>query len=291
MRPDLPFATLAQPILLAVVGRNISYSKSPVIHTEFGKALGVPLSYTIQDVGEGTFSATIAALRARGFGGCNITVPYKEDAFQMATVTSPRAQKAGAANTFLFRTDGSIVADNTDGIGFVRDVTSNIGYSLQGKQVLVLGAGGAVRGILAPLVEQQPASVTIANRSIDKAQELATRFSTQACPVRASTYKALSNQSFDVVVDGTSLKTELPPIPSTLSLNPNALVYDLKYSPDQATAMMKWGSAQRAAYIHDGIGMLVEQAAEAFQLWTGQMPETLPVIKMLKAAYAPTPAL
>lgn len=273
---------MTQLMRLAVVGRNISYSKSPLIHSEFGKTLGVPLSYLIRDVGEGTFAATISALQAEGFWGCNITVPYKENAFQLATATSPRAQQAGAANTFLFRTDGSILADNTDGVGLVRDVVDNIGYSLQGKQILILGAGGAVRGILAPLVAQKPASITLANRSLDKAQALATQFATPACPVRASTYAALAGQSFDGVVDGTSLKTELPPIPSTMILNPNALVYDLKYSPQHPTAMMVWGAAQGATHIHDGIGMLVEQAAEAFQLWTGQRPATLPVIALLK---------
>lgn len=269
---------------MAVVGKSIGYSKSPFIHGEFAKALGLSVDYTIQDVGEGSFADTIARLRSEGFNGCNITVPYKEDAFKMADVKSPRAEQAGAANTFSFKEE-HIFADNTDGIGFIRDVTRNIGIALAGKRILICGAGGAVRGILGPLLAESPASVTIANRTFDKGIGLRDAFSSRGS-VTACTYEKLAGQIFDVIIDGTSLKTERLPIPDSLSLAEGALVYDLKYNPGAPTSIMSWGREKGAAQIHDGIGMLVEQAAEAFNIWTGRTPDTAPVIAGLKATYA-----
>ena len=258
------------PIQLAVVGKNISYSKSPLIQSAFAKAENIDISYTIQDVGEGSFSEKIKALRQAGFLGCNITVPFKEEAFKLADHKSARAIQAGAANTFLFK-EGRIFADNTDGVGLIRDLTQNLGFSLQDKRILICGAGGAVRGILGPLIDHAPHFIILANRSIEKAETLARLFPSPS--IKASTYAALSKQQFDLMIDGTSLKTEALPIPDSVSLSKNALVYDLKYSPDVETSSMIWGHSKAAA-VHDGMGMLIEQAAEAFKIWTGRSPDT-----------------
>lgn len=266
---------------LAVVGKNIGYSQSPFIHSEFAKALGLAMDYSIQDVGEGSFQEVIKSLRDQGFHGCNITVPYKEEAFALSDEKSLAAKEAGAANTFVFCEDGSIFADNTDGIGLVRDISQNLGFSLHGKRILICGAGGAVRGILGPLLQEKPDAITIANRNIQKCEDLVKRFAA----VRAFSYEALHDQVFDVVIDGTSLKNEALPLPPSLALSTGALVYDLKYSVDGLSPIMQWGKRKGAASIHDGIGMLVEQAAQAFQIWTHQKPDTKPVIAKLKALY------
>ncbi len=269
-------------IILGVVGKNIGYSKSPLIHSEFGKSQGIPINYTIEDVGEGAFEAKIVEMQARGFLGCNITVPYKENAFAMAHEKTSRAEKAKAANTFLFK-DGRIYADNTDGAGLIRDITNNIGYSIAKKRIVIYGAGGAIRGILSPLMENMPASITIANRTLAKGIALSKEFSTHSLEIKASTYDTLAGETFDLVIDGTSLKTEALPIPTSVTLSEDSLVYDLKYNPDMETSTMAWGKS-KGAEVHDGIGMLVEQAAEAFKMWTGREPATQPVIVLLQCA-------
>ena len=190
----------------------------------------------------------------------------------MADTVSPRAQAAGAANTFCFDPVKGISADNTDGIGLIRDVTRNIGISLSGKRILICGAGGAVRGILGPLLNTAPSEIVIANRTLH-----------QDFVMEIHAYETLAHQTFDVVIDGTSLKTEPPPLPASLTLSKDALVYDLKYSPGTPTPIMQWAKTKGAKHIHDGIGMLVEQAAEAFYFWTGKRPHTAPVLAALKA--------
>ncbi len=254
---------------LGVVGHNISYSKSPLIHSAFAKQAGLPVLYTIEEVGTLSFAQKIAALRKAGFWGCNITVPFKEEAFALATHPTLRAKQAGAANTFLFNPDG-IIADNTDGLGLIRDLTY-LGFDLQHKRVLICGAGGAVRGILGPLLEAHPTSITIANRSLDKAHILAERF--HPAPIDACTYADLADRTFDLIIDGTSLKTEPLPLPETLRLTEGALVYDLKYHNGHATSIMEWAQ-DHGAKAAEGMGMLIEQAAEAFFLWTGYRPDT-----------------
>ena len=256
---------------LGVVGKNIGYSKSPFIHSKFVKSLGIPVDYTIEDVGEGSFSEKIAELQKRGFLGCNITVPYKEEAFQLADEKTDRAIKAGAANTFVFKA-GKIWADNTDGVGFIRDLTENKGYSIAGKRVLICGAGGAVRGILGPLVASRPGAIVLANRTFEKAQTLALAFSNDEIKIQPNTYDHLEGE-FDLVIDGTSLNVETLPLSDSVTLGRDSLVYDLKYSPDTKTSMMMWGKS-KGSQAFDGMGMLVEQAAEAFKIWTGTMPDT-----------------
>ncbi len=278
----LPFAAAPHHYKLAVTGKNISYSKSPTIHSAFGKALGIDVDYTIQDVGDETFEAKITELQATGFYGCNITVPYKENAFAIATYRSERAVQAQAANTFVFNDDGTIRADNTDGIGFIRDVTENIGYELAGKRILITGAGGAVSGILGPLVAQNPANITIANRTIAKAEALAKRFATDTVTLHGCGYDTLADSTFDIIIDGSSLKDTMVPIPDSVILAADALVYDLKYSPTKPTEIMTWAHSRSVKKIHDGIGMLVEQAAVAFELWTGKKPITALVLGTLR---------
>lgn len=252
---------------LGVVGRNISYSKSPFIHTEFAKALGLQIDYTIEEA-ETTFVDKIRLLQQKGFAGCNITVPFKEEACHLADEISHAVAEAGAANTFLFRKDGTIFAENTDGAGLIRDIIENIGFRLQGKDILICGAGGAVRGILGPLLKAKPHKIVIANRTAGK-------------ELKTCTYQSLAGQAFDVLIDGTSLREEPLPLPDSIKLNPGALVYDLKYNRDNPTLTMQWAKQKGAASIHDGIGMLVEQAVLAFKLWTGILPDTQHIRSML----------
>lgn len=265
---------------LAVVGKNISYSLSPLIHAAFAESLGITIDYSIQDTQAGSFEEKIRYLQKSGFHGCNITVPFKEEAFKLADEASDFVLQAGAANTFVFRPDQTIFADNTDGRGLVQDITHNIGFSLAQKRILICGAGGAVRGILGPILLQKPERIVLANRSTAKADGLANLFKNR---VRACDYAALAHQIFDAVIDGTSLKTDILPIPETLALAENALVYDLKYCTGVETAMMQWARAKGAEAVYDGTGMLVEQAAQSFYLWTGYRPVTAPLICQLKS--------
>lgn len=279
-----------QEFKFGVVGKNINYSQSPFIHSTFGKNSNLTVRYTIEDVGDLSFEEKIARLREQGFAGCNITVPYKENAFKLADMTSERAKQAGAANTFIFK-DTLIYADNTDGIGFIKDVTQNLKISLKDKKILICGAGGAVRGILGPILNCLPASITISNRTYMKAKELAEEFSNDTLKIIPENYANLAGLQFNIIIDGTSLKSELVPIPQDISLNEDSLIYDLKYSPDMKTSIMVWGEKKGAQAV-DGMGMLVEQAAEAFRIWTGVLPETKPVMTLMKEIFyasAPSP--
>ncbi|MDF2940791.1 MAG: aroE [Gammaproteobacteria bacterium] len=261
---------------LAVIGNPISHSKSPFIHQEFAKEAGWEISYekVLASKETGGFAACINELKAKGFEGCNVTLPFKEEAYALADSCSDRAGRARAANTLKFNQDGSIFADNTDGIGLIRDIQNNIGYSLNNKRILICGAGGAVRGILFPILEQCPASLVVANRTYDKALNLAKEFS-EVMSIEASTYSDLAYREFDVIIEGTSALKEALSLPESLRLSPNSLYYDLKY---------KEIKNHGATYAHNGIGMLVEQAAESFKLWTGFMPQTQNVIaKFIKS--------
>lgn len=268
--------------LLGVVGKNIAYSQSPFIHHTFAQAENIALRYTIEDVGDEGFAATIARLRQAGFTGCNVTVPYKEEAFLLADQTSARAQRAGAANTLIFK-ESYCFADNTDGYGFVQDLAQNLKYSTRGKRILICGAGGAVRGILEPLLDTTPLAITIANRDLAKAETLAHTFSTPDLRLNASPYAALADASFDLVIDATSLRTEALPLPETLRVAPQGLVYDLKYAVPH-NCMIAWAQRQGASAT-EGLGMLVEQAAEAFYLWTSKRPATHTLLTLLRNTY------
>ena len=266
--------------LYAVFGNPINHSKSPHIHRHFAEQTGQDMTYTKQLVAEGEFAAAAAEFFAKGGKGLNITVPFKLDAYRFAAHLTPRARRAGAVNTLAVQTDGSILGDNTDGIGMIHDM-HNLGWELHNKRVLILGAGGAVRGILQPLLEQEPESLAIVNRTHDKAERLANSFHDLG-DVRALKLEELAGKQFDLVINGTSasLHGELPPLPDDL-LAPGACCYDMMYGAEP-TVFLQWAQDHGAAGVADGLGMLVGQAAEAFYLWRQIRPEVVPVITAMR---------
>lgn len=266
---------------LRVVGNPIAHSKSPVIHQEFARQTRLSFNYERVLAPLDDFAATIYALQKAGVHGLNVTLPFKEQAFALSQERSGRAERAQAANTFLFKAQGRIFADNTDGIGLVHDIQHNCAYSLRDKRVLICGAGGAVRGILFPLIQTLPGRLAIANRTLEKALKLSGEFS-NAMPIQALSYPDLALQEFDVIIDGTAFADEALPLPSSLHLSQNSLCYDLKYQVGDSS-FMRWAKARHAGPVYDGLGMLVEQAAIAFELWTGRMPATRRVIELLRS--------
>ena len=266
----------------AVIGNPIAHSKSPLIHKMFAEQTGQDISYEaiLVPPGPDDFTAEIVRLHKEGYKGCNVTVPFKQHAFQLDIIGIARSLSedvthAMAANTLKFL-NGGIQLENTDGIGLVRDLTENLGVDLKGKKLLLVGAGGATRGAVLPL-RCAGANITITNRTIDKAYHLAKRFKVSSC-----NYGELAGKQFDVVINATSsgLSDEMPDIPATI-FAPGALAYDMMYGRE--TPFMKFAREQGAAIVSDGLGMLVEQAAEAFYIWRGVRPETAPVIAALRA--------
>lgn len=265
----------------AVMGNPVAHSKSPRIHAEFARALGERIEYTAIQVEPGGLAQAVDQFRANGGRGLNITVPFKLDAFRLADRRSARAELAGAINTLRFDPDGKLYGDNTDGIGLVRDLTQNLGREITGRRMLVLGAGGAVRGVLGPLLEEKPARLHIANRTAAKAKELAEQFASRG-PVTGSGFEDIGATPFDIVINGTaaSLEGSLPPLPPT-AFAKGALAYDMMYG-DRARPFLGWALANGAAQAADGLGMLVEQAAESYFVWRGKPPATRPVIELLR---------
>ena len=265
----------------AVIGNPIAHSKSPLIHAEFARQTGEQLTYTAELVEVGEVKHFVEQFSQQHGKGLNVTVPFKQDAFQLATQLSERAQRAGAVNTLRLDAD-EIFGDTTDGVGLLNDLTRNHQQIIQHKHILILGAGGAVRGVLEPLLEASPASLCIANRTVSKARQLADDFAALG-NTSASGFSELNNRQFDIIINGTSasLSGELPPLPDDIFTDPNACAYDMMYSA-QATPFMQWAKQQGAGYIHDGLGMLVEQAAESFYIWRKKRPETQGVIKLLR---------
>lgn len=270
--------------LYAVFGNPISHSKSPVIHRQFAEQTGQDMHYTRQLVNDGEFEKAAQDFFAQGGKGLNITVPFKLNAFEFAQKRTPRAERAGAVNTLALLGNGTILGDNTDGIGMIHDM-HNLGWEIEGKRVLILGAGGAVRGILQPLLEEQPARVTISNRTFSKAEELAKNF-LDLGDIQAKAFEQLQNDNFDIVINGTSasLHGELPPLPEKL-LAANASCYDMMYGAEP-TVFLQWAKNHGATQIADGLGMLIGQAAEAFYLWRQIRPEVVPVITSLRRQLA-----
>ncbi len=265
----------------AVVGHPVAHSRSPRIHALFAQQTGEDLVYRALDVEPGCLPVAVRAFATAGGRGLNVTVPFKEEAWEIADRRSARADRAGAANTLCLHEDGEIFADNTDGAGLVRDLVDNLHLTLRGARVLVLGAGGAVRGVLGPLLDQGPARLRIANRTAARALELARRFA-GGVPVVGGGFEDIGAETFDLVINGTaaSLHGALPPLPAGL-LRPGAWAYDLMYG-DEPTPFLRWAQQAGAAGTADGLGMLVEQAAEAFALWRGIRPRTGPVIEALR---------
>ena len=267
------------PDRYAVIGNPIGHSKSPQVHALFAQQTRQVMIYERLLAPLDNFAGAVRDFVAQGGRGANVTVPFKLEAFALAQELTPRAQSAGAVNTLSFSA-GRIKGDNTDGIGLVRDIMINAAVPLKGRSVLLLGAGGAARGVILPLIEANIASLVIANRTQNRAQELAQHFSALAVPVSASTFGQL-DRTFDVIINATSasLSSDLPPLPDAV-FGPDTLAYDMMYSA-QPTLFMQH-AAQRGAHVRDGLGMLVEQAAESFQIWRGVRPETASVYHWLR---------
>jgi shikimate dehydrogenase len=265
----------------AVIGNPIVQSKSPIIHTHFAKVTAQDLVYTKLEgqLGEGGFKASVDAFRAQGGSGMNVTAPFKLDAFAYATQASDRAKQAGAVNALKFIGD-EVFAENFDGLGLVRDIEKNLNRSIKGSRVLLLGAGGASRGAIMPILEKQPALLVIANRTVEKAQALATQYGASG-NVKASGFEALEGQTFDIILNATSasLTAQCPPVPSSVFTR-SSLAYELAYGKG-LTPFLQLAKASGVEQLADGVGMLVEQAAEGFFWWRGVRPDTDEIIKQM----------
>jgi shikimate dehydrogenase len=271
-----------KPAIYAVMGNPVSHSKSPRIHGLFAEQTGQRLQYTAIQVDPGGFEQAVSNFVANGGRGLNVTVPFKTNAWELVDSRTPRAALAGAVNTIEVQAQGVLHGDNTDGVGLVTDIVHNQGGSIAAKAVLLLGAGGAARGVLSPLLEQDPTELVIANRTEDRAIALAQTFARLGA-VSGCGFNDLAGRRFDMVINATSasLQGELPPLPEQL-LAPGAWCYDMMYGA-MATPFMQWAEHHGATKVSDGLGMLVEQAAESFLLWRKLRPQTAPVIATLRA--------
>jgi shikimate dehydrogenase len=267
--------------LYAVIGNPVAHSKSPLIHAAFARETNQDMRYEAILAPENAFAAAVASFRHRGGKGLNVTVPFKLEACKIANRLTERADAAQAVNTLALGYDG-ILGDNTDGTGLVRDVASNLKFPLRSATILLLGAGGAARGVLLPLLQNQPRMLMIVNRTRLKADELQQQFSRYGAVVSAD-YADLQGQKFDLVINSTSasLKGQLPALPPGVFTD-RSMAYDMMYGIGY-TPFLKFAHEQGAAQISDGLGMLVEQAAESFFVWRGVRPKTAPVIEMLRS--------
>jgi shikimate dehydrogenase len=266
----------------AVIGHPVAHSKSPMIHQAFARATRQDMSYELLPAPLDGFAATVRRFAAEGGKGLNVTVPFKLEAYAIAAERSTRARQAEACNTLAWRGD-HWYADNTDGVGLMRDLTHNLSESLAGRDVLVLGAGGAARGILGPLLQQSPKRVVVVNRTERRAADLAASYASQG-PVEAMPAVRLSGKRFHVVINATSIGVNGDVPEGLWPRHPffaGGLAYDLVYA-DAATPFLRWAVRNSAARTADGIGMLIEQAAESFALWRGVRPETKPLFPMLR---------
>ncbi|MGB1581664.1 MAG: shikimate dehydrogenase [Nevskiales bacterium] len=268
--------------LYAVIGNPVEHSKSPLIHARFAEQTGQAIDYGRLLAEVDGFNEAADSFREQGGKGLNVTVPFKLDACDYADELTERARLAQAVNTLSFAEDGKVVGDNSDGAGLVADLQKNLGVQLHSADILILGAGGAARGVLGPLLAEQPRHIVIANRSMEKAILLAEHFHTWG-EVCGCGYEGLGTQAFDLIINATSmgLSGQMPTLPSTI-LKPAAVVYDMAYG-NEPTAFVKWGQAQGASQAADGLGMLVEQAAESFFIWRGTRPDTRTLLAELSA--------
>ena len=276
-------------IRLAVFGMPVKHSRSPAIHRQFARQCGIRIDYEAIETAPGNLCRNAAALADAGGVGCNVTLPLKHEAWELAQERSPAAERAQAANTLVFRSRHDWLADNTDGRGLLRDLVRCLAHSqarpLAGSRILIAGAGGAVAGILGDLLDQEPAAVVISNRNPGRAADLALRFQ-QAGAVSACAADALLEQGdFDLVINATPLGHTggVPDLPASL-FSSGGFCYDLNYG--EAANPLRRHCAARGIDYQDGLGMLVEQAAIAFTLWTGLKPETEPVLQQLRLASA-----
>lgn len=272
-----------KPDRYAVFGNPIEHSKSPEIHRAFAKQSAQDIEYdkTLVDINE--FSQKVDSFFAEGGRGLNITVPFKQLAFEYARILTPRAKAAGAVNTLVLQQDRSVLGDNTDGVGMVSDIVDHLHWQLQDKDILIVGAGGAVRGVLLPLLEQKPANITIVNRTQSKARSLIKEFA-EFGQLSACDFNSVPDRAFDVIINGTSasLSGELPPVPIS-SFAPTTYVYDMVYD-NELTPFLRYAADQGVVreQLADGLGMLVGQAAESFYLWRHIKPDVAPVIELLR---------
>lgn len=265
----------------AVVGNPIAHSKSPLIHAQFAQKTGQSLEYTKIESPIDGFSECIKTFFDQGGKGLNVTVPFKEDAWKLCSELSERAQLAGAVNTLFLDQQGKLCGENTDGIGLVNDLKQN-GFKFQGKKILVIGAGGAVRGVLQPILNEQPIKLTISNRTLSKANALVDIFSSFGL-VDSKSFEQL-NEAYDLVINGTSASLDgaLPNVSPGI-FKSDTVVYDMMYAKE-GTVFNHWAKQHGVEIAYDGLGMLVEQAAEAFFVWRGIRPETQEVIQLLRDA-------
>jgi len=270
----------------AVFGNPIKHSKSPQIHAIFAEQCAQAMQYRAVRVELGGFSKAASNFFAEGGSGLNITLPFKRDAYDFSQRLSERARRAGAVNTLTLTTDGTIEGDNTDGIGLVRDMIANLGWAVQGLRILVLGAGGAVRGVLEPLLRERPRELLIVNRTAERAVDLAEEFSDIAV-IAGGGYELIGERQFDLIINASSagLSGEMAELPSSL-LTERSCCYDMIYSVEP-TPFMRWAAHHAAWAVSDGVGMLVEQAAQSFYIWRNLRPETRSVIHQLRESLQP----
>ncbi len=264
-----------------VMGNPINHSKSPRIHTLFAQQTGQNIKYTATQVDPGGFEQAVGNFHASGGKGLNITVPFKQEAWRLANERSTRAEIAGAVNTILFKSGNILYGDNSDGIGLVKDIRDNHEVTFDNKRILILGAGGAVRGVLLPILEENPKIIVVANRTTGKAKELANIYSNKG-NITGNSYQEIDKLQFDLIINGTSasLHGQLPPLPDNI-LAENACCYDMMYAKTPSL-FLQWALKQNATKVIDGLGMLVEQAAESFYLWREKRPNTADVIAKLR---------
>ena len=267
--------------LYAVFGNPIAHSQSPLVHSLFAKQVGIDLEYRAIQVDIGGFEQAVSGFQANGGNGLNVTVPFKLNAWKIADELTDRAQLAGAVNTLFFQ-DNRIKGDNTDGAGLVKDIELNLNATLSDSKILVIGAGGAVRGVLAPMLEKQPESVTISNRTKGKADALVEMFADYGT-VSSTTLEQANLDRYDIVINATStgIHGEVPSV-SPQVFRGVSLVYDMMYGKNP-TKFMQWAGQNSGAQISDGLGMLIEQAAESFNIWHGVMPQTSAVIGAVRS--------
>ena len=277
-----------KPDLYAVVGNPIGHSLSPRIHALFAAQTNQHMVYEARLGRPGHFETDVRGWFREGLRGLNVTVPFKEEAFRLVDRRTPRAERAGAVNTIWPETDGALTGDNTDGAGFLRDLSQRLGFEPAGRHILILGAGGATRGLLEPLLRAAPARLVIANRTPGRALALAKSFAELAGGTRleSSGLDMIPEGPYDLLINATAagLGKEGLTLPSSL-LGETSLAYDLVYGP-ASRPFLDWARKGGAARVTDGLGMLVEQAAEAFAAWRGVRPDTAPVLRELQRALA-----
>ncbi|RMH12292.1 MAG: shikimate dehydrogenase [Gammaproteobacteria bacterium] len=270
----------------AVMGNPVSHSLSPRIHQAFARQSNIQIEYTAIQVDPGGFTQAVGNFFSQGGKGLNITVPFKHEAVKVANCLTDRASQAGAVNTLIWKSDQHIIGDNTDGQGLVVDIQKNIGVSIDSKRILIIGAGGAVHGIFFPLVEQHPAHIHVANRTVSRAESLVQKFSGKLLDTTTS-FSSLENipctDPFDIIINGTSssLQHKSLALPAQIIKPDVSLCYDLMYA-SQPTDFLLWAAENHCGMARDGLGMLVEQAAESFYQWLGIRPKTGPILADLE---------